>query len=270
MEDVNGKGAFVTGGASGIGLGMTRAFLKAGMRVAIGDLQKDRIENAISGLRTQFSEEDVLPIELDVQERSGLEDAANQIEARFGKVHVLCNNAGIGAGGPLHTVSPELWEKVISINLTSVFNGIQVFVPRMQKHGEGGHIVSTASMTGVIPIGGSGPYGVAKAGVAVMSEILRQDLEEEKISASVLAPWIVNTPIFRPHVDEKDQEAMVAHQQTMEQRWGDSLTDPDDVGQMVLDGIINDELYIFNDPVARNMLEHRIKGMYDALDRQFD
>ena len=113
------------------------------------------IDNAMSLLTTQFDADNVLPIELDVQDRSALESAAEQIEAHFGKVHVLCINAGIGAGGPLHTFSPELWERVISINLTSVFNGIQVFVSRMLKHGEGGHIVSTASMTGVIPIGGS-------------------------------------------------------------------------------------------------------------------
>ncbi len=265
MKDVTGRVAFVTGGASGIGLGMTRAFLNAGMKVAIADIRQDRLDAAMQSLPN----DDVLALELDTQERDALEQAADDIEARFGKIHVLCNNAGIGAGGPLHTVSEEVWSRVININLNAVFNGVQVFVPRMKKHGEGGHIVNTASMTGVTPIKGSGPYGVAKAGVAVLSEILRQDLADEGVSVSVLAPWIVNTSIFRPHIADDDAAAIDKHNEQMSKNWGKSLTEPDDVGEMVLDAIRKDELYIFNDPVARQMLEDRVAKMYEALDRQF-
>jgi NAD(P)-dependent dehydrogenase (short-subunit alcohol dehydrogenase family) len=266
MEQLEGKVAVITGGASGIGLGMARAFLRAGMKVAIADIRDDRLDKAKAALNGGGN---VLAVTVDVQERASLERAADAVETAFGKIHVVCNNAGIGAGGPLHTVSEETWQRVLNVNLNSVFHGVQVFVPRIKRHGEGGHIVNTASMTGVVPIAGSGPYGVAKAAVAVLSEILRQDLAKEGISVSVLAPWIVNTPIFHTNLADDDAEAIEKHKARMATQWGGSLTEPDQVGEMVLQGIRTDELYIFNDPAARQMLERRIGKMYAALDREF-
>jgi len=266
MENVEGKTAFVTGGASGIGLSMAKAFLRAGMKVAIGDLRKDRLEQAEVTLKSLG---DVLPIELDVADRGSMEKAADEIEAAFQKVHIVFNNAGIGAGGKLHEVTPEAWKRVLDINLGGVFNGVQVFVPRIKRHGEGGHIVNTASMTGLVPIPGSGQYGVSKAAVGVFSEILREDLAGEGISVSVLAPWIVFTPIFHGDLADGDREGIAKRKEQMAANLGDSLTDPDVVGEMVLDAIRRDELYIFNDPVSRRMFEQRIGRIYEALDRQF-
>lgn len=266
MENVEGKVAFVTGGASGIGLSMAKAFLKAGMKVAIGDLRKDRLEKAeaiLDGLGG------VLAIELDVADRASIERAADAVEDAFEKVHIVCNNAGIGAGGRLHEVTAEAWQRVLDINLGGVFHGVQVFVPRIKRHGEGGHIVNTASMTGLVPIAGSGQYGVSKAAVGVFSEILRRDLANEGISVSVLAPWIVYTPIFHGDLADGDADGIAKRKEQMAASLGDSLTDPDIVGEMVLNGIKNDELYIFNDPVSRKMFEERINGIYAALDRQF-
>ncbi len=267
MKDLGGKVAFVTGGASGIGLSMAKAFLKAGMKVAIADIRPDRLAQAESVLNSPGR---VLFLELNVADREGVERAADRVEAVFGKVHVVCNNAGIGGGGgKIHEAKLEVWKNVLDINLGGVFNGVQVFVPRIKKHGEGGHIVNTASMTGVTPIPGSGAYGASKAAVAEISEVMREELAADGIGVSVLAPWIVNTPIFHSDLNDNDTEGIAKRKQIMRARFGESLTEPDAVGEMVVNGIRNNELYIFNDPVSRKMLETRIGKMYAAIDRQF-
>ena len=266
MEDLEGKTAFVTGGASGIGLSTAKAFLKAGMKVAIADLRKDRLSKAESILNSPGN---VLSIELDVQDRASIERAADETEAAFEKIHIVCNNAGIGVGGRIHEITQEAWQRVLDTNLGGVFHGVQIFVPRIKRHGEGGHIVNTASMTGMVPIAGSGQYGVSKAAVAVLSEILREDLAGEGIGVSVLAPWIVYTPIFHSDLADDDADGIEKRKERMSANFGDSLTDPDLVGEMVLNGIRNDEMYIFNDPVSRKMFEKRMSKIYAAFDRQF-
>lgn len=266
MKDVPGKVAFVTGGASGLGLGMAKAFLKAGMKVTIADVRKDRLDKAEKILANP---DNVLALELDVIDRSALEAAADKTEKKFEKIHVACNNAGVGEGGPLHEVSEDIWRKVMNINLDAVYNGIQVFAARIKKHGEGGHIVNTSSMTGMTAIPGTGPYSATKAAVAVMSEIAHEELAPENIGVSVLAPWIVFTAIFHRGVDDDDAETIKKHKDAMAKRFGDSLYEPDQVGEMVLNGIKNNELYIFNDPIVRKMFDKRMKGIYEAIDRQF-
>jgi short-subunit dehydrogenase len=124
-------------------------------------------------------------------------------------------------------------------------------------------------MTGITPIAGSGPYGASKAAVAVITEILHDELAGDGIGVSLLAPWIVNTPIFHTDLADEDSEGIAKRGKMMLARFGESLTDPDRVGEMVVNGIRNDELYIFNDPVSRKMLERRVSGMYAAIDRQF-
>jgi len=266
VKDFEDKVAFVTGGASGLGLSMAKAFLKAGMKVVIADIRKDRLERAESILNNA---ERVLALELDVSQRDEIERAADETEAAFDKVHIVCNNAGIGAGGPIHEISEQAWQQVLDINLGAVFHGVQVFVPRIKRHGEGGHIVNTSSMTGMVPIRGSGQYGVSKAGVAVLTELLREDLAGEGISVSLLAPWIAYTPIFHSDLSDDDTEGIAKRKAHMASVHGASLTEADLVGEMVLNGIRNDEPYIFNDPLARKMLAERVEKMYAAIDRQF-
>jgi len=267
VKDFQGKVAFITGGASGIGLGMAKAFLKEGVQVAIADIRRDRLAKAEAVLDNPVN---LLPIELDVRDRAAMERAADKVDSTFGKVHIVCNNAGIGGGrGKIHEIQPEMWRNVLDVNLGGVFNGIQVFVPRIKRHGEGGHIVNTSSMTGITPIAGSGPYGASKAAVAVITEILHDELAADGIGVSLLAPWVVNTAIFHPDLVDDDVEGIKKRNKAMLEFWGESLTDPDTVAEMVLNGIRNNELYIFNDKVCRNMLEKRISRMYAAIDKQF-
>ncbi len=266
MENIEGKVAFVTGGASGIGLGMAKSFLKEGMKVAIADICGDRLNKAESILNCP---ERVISIKLDVKDRTAIEHAADETEKAFDKVHIVCNTAGIGVQGRIHEISMEEWKNVLDTNIESVFHGVQVFVPRIKKHDEGGHIVNTSAMAGFSSLADSGAYSVSKAAVTTLSEILRDDLAKDGISVSVLIPWIVNTPIFHPDLSVDDIECIKKRKEWLTKRFGISVTHPDLVGEMVLNGILNDDLYIFTDPISRKMIEDRINLMYAVIEKQF-
>ena len=139
MQNLSGKTAFVTGGASGIGLGIAKALSKAGMNVAIADIRQDHLDQAVAELDRG---ERALALKLDVTDRDAYAAAADQVEARFGKIHLLVNNAGIGVVGPVELASYGDWDWSLSVNLGGVVNGIVTILPRILAHGEGGHIVS--------------------------------------------------------------------------------------------------------------------------------
>ena len=144
MRDVAGKVAFVTGGASGVGLGMATAFSGAGMKVAIADIRRDEVDAAAGQLGG-----DVHPIRVDVTDRDALAAAADEVEQVFGKVHVVCNNAGINLFNDIGEATYQDWDGVLGVNLQGVINGVVTFVPRIRAHGEGGHLVNTGSMASV-------------------------------------------------------------------------------------------------------------------------
>lgn len=266
MKDLEGKVAFITGGASGIGLGMAKAFLKRGMKVAIADIVKSRLPRAEALLDSPGN---VITIELDVSDRSAIERAADKTEEAFDKVHVVCNNAGIGAGGSGHSIPVEYWNRVLNINLGGVFHGVQVFFPRIKSHGEGGHIVNTASTAGLQPNPGESLYCTSKYAIVGFTEVLRSDLAKEDVSVSVLCPWVVDTPIFHRDLDDDDAAGIAERRKTM--AWLDDLAVSSDlVGEQVANGILNDEMYIFCDGGGtRDLIEKRTKAILDALDRQF-
>jgi len=154
MRDVTGKVAFITGGASGMGLAMARSFAAAGMKVAIADIEQD----ALDRVKAEFdaSNAEVITLQVDVTDRAAMEAAADATEAAFDKVHVLVNNAGVAVGGSLDQMSYEDWDWVMGVNLDGVVNGLQAFVQRIKAHGEGGHVVNTASLAGHFAIPGLG------------------------------------------------------------------------------------------------------------------
>ncbi len=195
LENVEGRTAFVTGGASGIGLGMATAFVDAGMNVVIADLRTDHIETAMQGFDATGRREHVRAIELDVTDREGFARAADDAERVFGNVHVLCNNAGMGILGPVTLARYDDWDWGLGVLVGGVVNGIQTFLPRMLAHGEGGHIVNTSSMAGVLPIAGAAIYITAKAALIGLSEALRSELAAEGIGVSAFCPGPVQTNI---------------------------------------------------------------------------
>jgi NAD(P)-dependent dehydrogenase (short-subunit alcohol dehydrogenase family) len=163
MQDLPGKTAFVTGGASGIGLGIAKALLGAGMNVVIADIRDDHLAAATAELGHP---ERVLSLKLDVTDRAAYARAADAAEARFRKIHILCNNAGVAVVGPTELATFADWDWVMGVNLGGTINGIVTLLPRIKSHGEGGHIVNTASMSGLMPHPGATIYGTSK-GAAV-------------------------------------------------------------------------------------------------------
>ena len=183
MQNLTGKTAFVTGGASGIGLGIAKALLGAGMRVVIADIRDDHLQSAQSELG---SPDRILAIKLDITNRADYARAADAAEARFGKLHILCNNAGVAVVGPTILATYADWDWVMGVNLGGTINGIVTILPRIQKHGEGGHIVSTASMSGLLPHPGATIYGTSKGAIVSMMECMRAASDKGRAACKVL------------------------------------------------------------------------------------
>ena len=275
MRDVAGKTAFITGGASGMGLAMARSFAKAGMKVVIADIEQAARDAAQAEFESSNAEFLVLP--LDVTDRAAMKAAADATEERFGKVHVVCNNAGVAVGGPIDQMAYNDWDWVNKVNLDGVVNGIQTFTERMKAHGEGGHFVNTASMAGHISIPGLSVYTGTKFAVVGISETMRADLLAHDIGVSVLCPGLVNTNIFdsgrnRPEdlpgasltpLVDPDAGDLSAQLEQMRH----TALDPAVVGDMVLHAIRENEFYIFTHPELEAMTDARKDEMASAFAR---
>jgi NAD(P)-dependent dehydrogenase (short-subunit alcohol dehydrogenase family) len=262
MEEVEGKTAFVTGGASGIGLGMTTAFVAAGMNVVIADLRRDHIETALE----RFSGDDsVHSIELDVTDRDGFARAADEAERVFGNVHVLCNNAGMGILGPVALARYDDWDWGLGVLLGGAVNGIQTFLPRMLAHEEGGHIVNTSSMAGVLPIAGAAIYITAKAALIGLSEALRSEVADQGVGISAFCPGPVQTNIReggRMRPERYGDSGYAELERELEERPNSPLwMDPLECGERVLAGIRRDDLYIFTHREFREGADERFRAM---------
>ena len=266
MKDVAGKVAFVTGAASGMGLAMAKSFAAAGMKVVLADIEEDALERA----RASFgpTNANVIAIQVDVTDRDAMSAAADRAEEAFGKVHVVCNNAGVAVGGSVADMAYTDWDWVLGVNLDGVVNGVQTFIPRILTHGEGGHIVNTASMAGLLAFPRLGVYNTTKYAVVGMSEAMRVDLAEYGVGVSVLCPGVVNTNIFesgRNRPAELRSETDTASLTLMadlsdedtkarrEELFANAL-EPDVVGDMVLHAIERNEAFIFTHPEFETMV----------------
>jgi NAD(P)-dependent dehydrogenase (short-subunit alcohol dehydrogenase family) len=271
MQDLTGKTAFVTGGASGIGLALGRAFLDAGMRVMLADIEPGPLAAAIDSLR-KFG--DVQAVACDVADAASVDEAAQATFAAFGKVHILCNNAGVAGGGGIDTISIDAWRWVIDVNLMGVVHGIHAFLPHIRAHGECGHIVNTASMAGMT-CDYFNPYGASKYAVVAMSEGLAWQLAPLGIGVSVLCPSFVRTNIAeaqrnrQPRYGERQMPdpASPAGQLTawLAERAREGIA-PEKVAADVLAAIRNNRLYIFTHPETRVDVEKRFAAIMAAFD----
>jgi NAD(P)-dependent dehydrogenase (short-subunit alcohol dehydrogenase family) len=265
VEDVEGRTAFVTGGASGIGLGMVEAFVAAGMNVVIADIREDHIETALERFAGNGQGARVHAIELDVTDREAFASAADQAERAFGNVHVLCNNAGMGILGPVTDARYDDWDWGLGVLVGGVVNGTQTFLPRLLAHGEGGHIVNTSSMAGVVPIAGAAIYITAKAALIGLSEALRSELSEHGIGVSAFCPGPVQTNIReggRTRPERYGDSGYIDSERDMEGRPNSPLwMDPLECGERVLAGIRRDDLYIFTHREFREGADERFRAM---------
>jgi NAD(P)-dependent dehydrogenase (short-subunit alcohol dehydrogenase family) len=246
MQNLPGKTAFVTGGASGIGLGIAKALLGAGMNVVIADIRDDHLDAAKAELG---SPERVLGIKLDVTNRDQFAAAADAAEARFGKVHILFNNAGVAVVGPTELATFADWDWVMGVNLGGTINGIVTLLPRILAHGEGGHIVNTASMSALVPVGGTTIYSAGKAAVTAMMECMRPELEARGVICSAFCPGAVQSNIADAGKTRPSElaDSGYAEADKRRQQGGNFFhlyQTKEEVGERVLRGILNDELYI--------------------------
>jgi NAD(P)-dependent dehydrogenase (short-subunit alcohol dehydrogenase family) len=274
MRELAGKTAFVTGGASGIGFALGRAFAQAGMKVMLADIETAALATAVEDLRGIGP--DTRGVACDVADPASVEQAAQAAYQAFGNVHVVCNNAGVASPGGLDDPSIESWQWVLDVNMRGVFHGIRTFVPHMRAHGEGGHIVNTASILGMLNGFGFSSYGASKSAVVAMSEGLAKRLEPLGIGVSVLCPGFVRTRISESGRNRQERygppyapapgspAATVAAQ--IADRVASGL-EPAEVAERVLAAIRDNDLYVFTDPEMHDLVRERFAAILAAMDK---
>lgn len=276
MKVTAGRTAFITGGASGIGLGIAQAFVTAGMKVVLADLRQDHIDEALGSFSNRGERDRVHAIRLDVTDRAAMTAAAEEVEHVFGKLHVLVNNAGVGIQGPFQGITYADWDFGLAVNLGGVVNGIQTFLPRIRAHGEGGHIVNTASLAALVPMPAQFViYQTAKAAVLTLSECIRNELARESIGVSVLCPGPVRTNIHEIARNRPAQFGVGDAFRSIESSGGTrvpfpSMLEPTEVGALVLEAVRNDDLYIITHGEWRPMAEARHTALIAAMPRKLD
>jgi len=275
MDVFAGKTAFVTGGASGIGLALGRAFAQEGMNVMLADIEADALSEAaesLSGLRSK-----VRIVSCDVADPESVERAAQATIEAFGKVHVVCNNAGVAAAGGIDAISLDNWRWVLDVNLMGVLHGIRSFLPHLRAHGEGGHIVNTASMAGMNGGLGFSPYVASKFAVVGMSEGLAMQLKPHGIGVTVVCPHFVRTrigasgrnrqprygegPTLEPGSPAADLLAELASRI-------EAGLEPAAVAAQVLAAVRNNQLYVFTHSNMRELVADRFAAIQQAMDQR--
>ena len=267
MRELKGKAAFITGGASGIGLALGRALAEAGCRVMLADIEEAALAEAVRSFEGVGPE--IRSMVCDVIDPDSVEQAAGRTISAFGKVHILCNNAGVAGGSGIDDISLASWRWVLDVNLMGVVHGVRAFLPHIRAHGEGGHIVNTASMAGMLAAGmGFSPYSASKFAVVAMSEGLAAELKPFGIGVTVLCPGFVRTRIA-----EAGRNRPARYGPHIGSTFGSRVTelvragiDPRIVADRVLDAIWNDDSYAFTHPEMREFLEERFRAILAAYD----
>jgi NAD(P)-dependent dehydrogenase (short-subunit alcohol dehydrogenase family) len=258
MQELEGKVAFITGGASGIGFGMVRAFLSEGMKVVVADWNAANIEKAQGALKGANA---VAFVRTNVADRSDLKASVDEALQVFGKIHVLCNNAGVNGGGTADDPDFDGWDKAMAVNLGGVINGAKLIVPIIKAQGEGGHVVCTSSMAGVVPLPGLAAYSTAKYAVRGFAESLRMQLAPVGIGVSCLFPGATRTGMLFPPEDKPeeniDEAGATDFQKTLWEAARAGI-DPLDTGRAVVEAIKANRFHIFtnreflDEVIARN------------------
>jgi NAD(P)-dependent dehydrogenase (short-subunit alcohol dehydrogenase family) len=265
LEKLTGRVAVITGGASGIGLGIARAAAAAGMKVALLDVEAAALEHARRSVGVE-----ALGVRADVSDPATLAAAAEKVVARFGRIDVVCNNAGVLTQGPIADSRSHDWEWLVGVNLLGVAHGIRVFLPHLRAHGEGGHVVNTASIAGLTALPGLGIYSATKYAVVALSEVLREELAPEGIGVSVLCPGGVRTRI---HEAGRNRPAVLGGPDAGAARTAptdaavEAGMDPLAVGERVLRAIRANELYVLTHPEFRAAFAARAEAILAAYDR---
>lgn len=258
--EIAGKTAFITGGASGIGLAIARAFSARGANVMLADINQQLLDAALLSLNA--SDGQVATVLCNVADAGAVKRAAEATVSRFGNVHIVVNNAGVGIGGRPGETPLEDWRWIVDINLMGVVHGVEVFTPLFKAHGEGGYFINTASMAGHVTDRGMPPYYATKFAVVGYSEALQADLARYNIGVSVLCPAWVSTNIHKSRLNSPagpSSEEELANDngfKAMKEVVEGGLP-ADLVGDWTVDCVEADRFYIFTHPEMQHHIDAR-------------
>jgi len=266
MDPFKGRVAVITGGGGGIGAALAEVFATRGARLVLADLQLDAAEAGAARLRAGSA--DVIAVQTDVTSRDAVEALAVETVRRFGAVHIVCNNAGVATFGEIATSTHADWEFTMRVNFWGVVHGIEAFVPRLLAQGQGGHVVNTASMAGLVGMQWLGIYCASKFAVVGLTEALHRELKPHGIGASVLCPMIVATNINENSVTRRPAELRNPGEPVIPTAAGmvGSTIAPEEVARRVVRGIERNDLYVLTHPEQREILKRR----WTRQDRMFD
>ncbi len=277
MQIKSGQVAFITGAASGIGLGLARACAALGMRIVAVDIEADALEKTRSELAAEGH--DVLAVGADVTSLASMHDAAARAVQRFGAVHLVCNNAGVGLEGPIDSWTDEGWSWVVGVNLMGVAHGVQALAPILKANADGGHIVNTASIGGLSAAPNHGQYAATKFAVVGLSQSLRAELAPHRIGVTVLCPGFVRSRIAtsarNAPGDLGARQAWLMREgftgdaatlfSTIERRVADCDLTADAVGLMALQAVVDNDFYVLTETEFLGDVERRIVAVEKAI-----
>jgi NAD(P)-dependent dehydrogenase (short-subunit alcohol dehydrogenase family) len=277
MRELKGKVAVVTGAASGIGRAMAELFAREGMNVVLADVEETPLGEARDAIAKTGAR--TLAVRTDVSRPEQVDDLARRTFETFGSAHVVCNNAGVGAGGPAWQVSIAEWEWILGVNLWGVINGLRAFVPRMVEQGEG-HVVNTASLAGLISAPGMAAYCATKHAVVAISECLHHDLALAtggKVKVSVLCPAWVKTRISdsarnRPPSIVQAKTERTSQEQLAQERSRAAVAagiPPEVVADKVLRAILEERFWIITHSKTKKDIEARMRSILEDRAPEF-
>ncbi|MBW2286400.1 MAG: SDR family NAD(P)-dependent oxidoreductase [Deltaproteobacteria bacterium] len=263
MDDLAGKVAFVTGGASGIGLALAQAFAGEGAKIVLADIEVGALEKAEESLRADGAE--VIGVRCDVSDPESVKAAGARAVEAFEKIHILCNNAGVAPSGAMDETTPDDWNWCLGVNLMGVVHGCQSIVPLIKQHGEGGHVVNTASVAGLMALPTLGIYTATKYAVVGISETLRGELAPFDIGVSVLCPSFVKTQLNTSHRNRPAEYGPGEPDEFMTQILPTG-TEPSVIAERVIRGIKRGDLYILPHPDLKAGFQARADEILAAFD----
>ena len=267
MDNFQGATAFITGGSSGIGLGITKALAHEGAKVAFTYRRADHLEEAMAYFRAH-PQMRVHPVKLEVTDREAMRGAAEEVERALGPVQLLVNNAGVGLRGPMAQATYDDWDWVLGVNVGGVVNGIVTFLPRMLASKLEGHIVNVSSLGGLLAPESFGLYTTSKFAVTGLTEGLANELTGTRVGVSVFLPGVVQTNMHEAAKSRPPHLAHTGYRQpvgAVEASASKEAMTPDEAALYVLDGIRRNKLFIFCNPEYRSAIEQRNAALLAAI-----